>query len=239
MNRINLDTEKKDYLDIKYDQNDKPLTNFPEKLINYLVERFELNPNSKILELGCGRCETLQAFSNMGFSAFGVDSSEKAKEFESESILEVKTSDLENDELPFSSEQFDIIFSKSVIEHISNPSLLMKEISRTLKPKGILIILTPEWTSQMEVFFEDPTHVHPYQVKGLSDLLKINGFTNIESEIFYYHDLIWKSNFWRSIAKFLRVFLNTKKARNMTQKTKNNFYRWSVEAQILCHGYKK
>ena len=132
-----------------------------------------------------------------------------------------------------------IIFSKSVIEHISNPSLLMKEISRTLKPKGILIILTPEWTSQMEVFFEDPTHVHPYQVKGLSDLLKINGFTNIESEIFYYHDLIWKSNFWRSIAKFLRVFLNTKKARNMTQKTKNNFYRWSVEAQILCHGYKK
>ena len=211
MNRINLDTEKKDYLDIKYDQNDKPLTNFPEKLINYLVERFELNPNSKILELGCGRCETLQAFSNMGFSAFGVDSSEKAKKFSSESILEVKTSDLENDALPFSSEQFDIIFSKSVIEHISNPSLLMKEISRTLKPKGILIILTPEWTSQIEVFFEDPTHVHPYKVKGLSDLLKINGFTNIESEIFYYHDLLWKSSFWRSIAKFLCCMLGRKR----------------------------
>ena len=239
MNRINLDTEKKDYLDIKYDKNDKPLTNFPEKLIQYLVDRFQLKPDSKILELGCGRCETLQAFSNMGFSTFGVDSSEKAKEYASKSITEVKVSDLENDELPFSSEQFDIIFSKSVIEHISNPSLLMKEISRTLKPKGILIILTPEWTSQMEVFFEDPTHVHPYQVKGLADLLKINGFVNIKSEIFYYHDLLWKSSFWRSIAKFLRIFLTTRKARNMSERTKNNFYRWSVEAQILCHGYKK
>ena len=30
---MNLKKEKKDYLDIKYDENDKPLTNFPEKLI--------------------------------------------------------------------------------------------------------------------------------------------------------------------------------------------------------------
>ena len=239
MNRINLDTEKKDYLDIKYDETDKPLTDFPDKLTRYLTDRFQLKSNLNILELGCGRCETLNAFSNLGFTTFGVDSSEKAKEYASKSVVEVKVSDLENDELPYSSEQFDVIFTKSVIEHISNPSLLMKEISRTLKPKGLLIVLTPEWTSQMEVFFEDPTHVHPYQVKGLSDLLKINGFIDISSEIFYYHDLLWKSTFWRSIAKFLRIFLNTRKARNMTEKTKNDFYRWSVEAQILCYGYKK
>ena len=91
----------------------------------------------------------------------------------------------------------------------------------------------------MEVFFEDPTHVHPYQVKGLADLLNINKFEKIHSEIFYYNELLWNSSFWRVIAKFLRIFLTTKKARSMTEKTKNKFYRWSVEAQILCYGYKK
>lgn len=234
-----MEESKKDYLDVKYNENEKPLTDFPKKLIEYLANRFGINSDTTLLELGCGRCETLNAFSHIGLSAYGVDSSEKARTYASKSVSDVYVSDLENETLPFDSEKFDVVFSKSVIEHISNPTHLMKEISRILKPNGLLIILTPEWTSQMEVFFEDPTHVHPYQVKGLADLLNINKFEKIHSEIFYYNELLWKSSFWRVIAKFLRIFLTTKKARSMTEKTNNKFYRWSVEAQILCYGYKK
>ena len=233
-----LSDEKKDYLDVKYDKNEKPLTNFPEKLIHHLVEKFQLDPNSVILELGCGRCETLRVFSELGFSAFGVDSSKKSKEYAPNSIKEVKISDLENDELPFSSEQFDIIFSKSVIEHISDPSSLMKEILRILKPGGIVITLTPEWVSQIETFYEDPTHVHPYQPKGLEDLLIMSGFTDTSSEIFFYHEYLWNSTFWRSIASILQKFISTKGGRRLSTLTGNKFLRWSVEKQVLGVGKK-
>ena len=47
----------------------------------------------------------------------------------------------------------------------------MKESWRVLKPGGRLIALTPDWKSQMKTFYNDYTHVRPYTVDSLGDLL--------------------------------------------------------------------
>ena len=114
----------------------------------------------------------------------------------------------------------------------------MKEILRILKPGGIVITLTPEWVSQIETFYEDPTHVHPYQPKGLEDLLIMSGFTDTSSEIFFYHEYLWNSTFWRSIASILQKFISTKGGRRLSTLTGNKFLRWSVEKQVLGVGKK-
>jgi SAM-dependent methyltransferase len=45
--------------------------------------------------------------------------------------------------LPFSDKKFDVIVSMSVLEHLADPKLVFRELSRILKPNGIVILQTP------------------------------------------------------------------------------------------------
>jgi|GEM_PF-811956 len=45
--------------------------------------------------------------------------------------------------LPFGKETFDLIFSGEVIEHLSDPEMVLHQFSRLLKPDGILVLTTP------------------------------------------------------------------------------------------------
>ena len=55
----------------------------------------------------------------------------------------------------------------SVIEHIQNPTNILKEILRVLKIGGILIIITPNFKYLHKNFYDDPTHIRPYTEKSL------------------------------------------------------------------------
>ena len=230
--------ENIDYLDVTYSENEKPRTSFPFNLAERISDRFNLTANSKILDVGCGRCEVLDAFGQLGFDISGVDASERIRGFAPTSISKLEILDFSKEDLPFENDEFDVVFTKSVIEHISDPTHLMKEIRRILRPGGIFISLTPEWASQMKTFYDDPTHVHPYQPKGLKDLLILSEFKNADAEIFYYHELLWKSSFWRFFASILRKFISNKTGRSLTTFTGIKLFRWSVERQILGYGYK-
>lgn len=49
--------------------------------------------------------------------------------------------------MPFSDSTFDLVVSEYVWEHIENPDSVFREISRVLKPGGMLIVLTPtKWS---------------------------------------------------------------------------------------------
>jgi hypothetical protein len=45
------------YVNVIYNLNTVPFTNYPAKLINYLIKRYKLAKNSSLLELVCGRGE--------------------------------------------------------------------------------------------------------------------------------------------------------------------------------------
>ena len=227
-----------DYLDVTYDENEKPRTDFPFNLAKHIVDRFHLKKNSKILDVGCGRCEILDAFNQLGLDISGVDASERIRVFAPKDISKLDILDFSKENIPFDDDEFDVIFTKSVIEHIHDPTLLMKEILRILKPGGIFISLTPEWASQMKTFYDDPTHVHPYQPKGLKDLLILSEFKDVHAEIFYYHELLWSSSFCRFFASVLRKLISNKTGRCLTDFTGIKLFRWSVERQILAYGHK-
>ena len=69
------------YVDVIYNPNVKPFTNYPAKLINYLSKRYKLVKNSTLLELGCGRGEFLKEFIDHGMIGYGVDISDYAKSY--------------------------------------------------------------------------------------------------------------------------------------------------------------
>ena len=54
---------KKDYARTVYDKTVVPLTTYPEKLINFLIKKYSLKNDSKLLELGPARGDFLKEFS--------------------------------------------------------------------------------------------------------------------------------------------------------------------------------
>ncbi|MFA5878119.1 MAG: class I SAM-dependent methyltransferase [Candidatus Staskawiczbacteria bacterium] len=218
------------YLDVVYKEETKPITDYPLKLCSYLSDRFKMEKGDKLLDIGCGRGDFLKGFKDIGLDVFGLDI-EKSK---SDIVKNIKiyNCNFELNSFPLENNSVDFIFSKSVIEHLKNPENFIKEIYRVLKPGGTAILMTPDWQSQMKIFYDDYTHVRPYTRIGLEDFLKMSGFKNVSSEIFYQLPILWKLPWLKIFSKSLQIFGPVKRIH------RNKFIRWSKELMILGHGEK-
>lgn len=220
---------QKNYLETIYNINEKPLTDYPKKFINYLIKRLNLEKNRKILEIGCGRGEFLNEFFLSGLDSHGVDLSNYIKNFFPH--LKFKLANLENDKLPYDDNFFDIIYSKSVIEHFYYPEKIFQEAYRVLKPGGIIITLTPEWEYIYKSFYEDFTHRVPFTKVSLKDIHEMNNFKNIQVESFKQLPIIFENNSYSFFFNFLsfltRIFVPD------YFRMKNKWIRFSKEIMLL------
>lgn len=105
-----------------------------------------------------------------------------------------KQVDLDNGVLPFPDEYFDAIIFTHVIEHLSKPLQLGKEIHRVLKKGGKIYVEAPNWTTILVPsfgfhreqhgpfnFYDDPSHIKPWTKQGLfSFLLQSCSLTTIK-----------------------------------------------------------
>lgn len=189
-----------------------------------------------MLEIGCGRGDFLLAFRSAGMDCCGVDVSESSAELLQD--VDFSKCDITSEPLPFEGDTFDVVYHKSLLEHLYDPNYLMEETYRVLKPGGIVIILTPDWISQMKVFYEDFTHSRPYDATALNDLLKIKGFSGVQTERFYQLPVLWRYPFLKIISRCLQLIMSTICARKLTKLTNIKFFRWSVELMVLGVGYK-
>jgi SAM-dependent methyltransferase len=87
----------------------------------------------RLLDLGCGGSPYRQLFSNIS-QYVGLD------------ITPHQNVDVAGDGqvLPFFDNCFDTVLCNEVLEHVPEPSLLMAEVARVLKPCGFLILTTPQ-----------------------------------------------------------------------------------------------
>ena len=100
--------------------------------------------------------------------------------------------DIEKDALPHRNDSVDFITLNAVIEHINDPSNVLKESMRILKKDGLIFIRTPNWKIDYKNFYNDPTHMKPYSPETLKNVLTLFGF----KVVFLEPGLIKKSWLW-------------------------------------------
>ena len=223
------DSKKLDYVDVVYNEDDRPLTDYPSKLTKYLFDRYEINQSDKLLDIGCGRGEFLKGFMDCGVKGHGVDQSNSSQKLIPEANLMI--ANLAEDPLPFKDNYFDVVFSKSVIEHFHNPEILVEEIFRVLKPGGLVITMCPDWEFNYRIYFEDYTHRTPFMSESLRDILFIHGFKNVAVEKFRQLPIIWKFKFFIILAEITRLII--------PRKLKNfKWVRFSKEIMLLSTANK-
>ena len=193
-----------DYVDVIYNEKDRPLTTYPAQLTAYLSKRYGIQKGTKLLDLGCGRGEFLAGFINCGVKGYGVDRSNTSEKLCPSA--ELRVADLETEKIPFEDNFFDFVYSKSVIEHFHNPEILVEEIYRILKPGGIVITMCPDWEFNYRMYFEDYTHRTPFMLASLRDIFLIHGFQDVCVERFRQLPILWSLSFLLPIAEITRIF---------------------------------
>jgi SAM-dependent methyltransferase len=216
------------YLAVVYDEKERPYTDYPEKLCKYLYQGFGMKKGMLFLEAGCGRGEHLSHFKRLGLDVRGVDISNEACRYQPE--LCVAVADVENQGLPFEESSFDVVYSKSFIEHLYHPEIYVKEAYRVLKPGGLFLTLVPDWEANHKIYFDDYTHRTPFTRNSLEDIYKIFGFDQVKAKKFRQLPIVWRHPWLNCLCAVLSPFVPVR--------TKNRFLRWSRELMLVGSGRK-
>lgn len=143
-----------------------------------LLEKvMKLPKKAKILDVGCAQGSFLNFLKNLrqDFELHGMDISDVKK------MLPAKVNFIKGDiirgEIP--KKKFDFVVSRHLLEHlkVEDAPRFFQQCKTMLKLGGICFVLTPRLSNE---FFNDPTHIRPYNKTSLERLFKQTGFINID-----------------------------------------------------------
>ena len=157
-----------------------------------VVGKHSRDLTGKILDIGCcdGLFTKVILDNSKADSITGIDVLEPAirhaqKRYKKNKKLHFQLG--EAHKLPFKAKTFDHVFCLEALEHVEDPSQVIKEMRRVLKPGGSVHILVPRentlfniiwffWTKYRGKIWNG-THIHDYTPEDIRNFLKIQGFT--------------------------------------------------------------
>lgn len=173
---------------------------------NFLKPLISLMPDLKdkeVLDIGCGNGEIIGEVYNQGVKCvFGIDIDEQAiqncKELNVGKGIFLKKGNAEN--IPFSDESFEVVYSIGLLEHFENPSKFLSEAKRVLKPNGELLIAIPNGKClirELKLKIK-PSNIweRKYDWKQLNYLLENEDFKEVNVMFLKYSPIKLKLKWW-------------------------------------------
>lgn len=169
----------------QYVQQWEKFTRIFESLLDRIVP---FKSSGRFLDIGAGVGTLVAEAGRRGFAAEGVEVSDWASRFaREEKGLDVRTGFLED--ACYKSGSFDLITINHVLEHVPNPGGTLAEISRLLKPDGVLVVGVPNIGSIMAglrgrtwASLRPEEHIWHFTPETLKRLLAQAGFTELAFE---------------------------------------------------------
>jgi len=196
-----------------------------------------LKRGGDLLDVGCGYGFFLNLAREKGWRTHGLELSPGALKYARETY---KLDLLEGDiaEASLKPKQFDFITLQHVLEHISEPILILKKLAKALKDDGILVVVVPNASSLMARFArtrwvclsEATHHLFHYTIKTLTLLLSLGGFETVSSLTYQWEgrDLMW------GMKVFLKRLIKAEDDRDIIEKP--NQSNWQEEQQVIARG---
>jgi 2-polyprenyl-3-methyl-5-hydroxy-6-metoxy-1,4-benzoquinol methylase len=160
----------------------------------FFLKKFGKN-KGKILDVGCGNGFFLKYMKKNDWQELGIEISPRARA--NAKKLGVKT---QSDFRGVGVEKFDVVMLRFVLEHMRNPTELLKKVRKYLKKGGILITIVPNDFNPLQLSTEkigikkwwirQPDHINYFNFESLTFLLQkcgykpIQKFTDFPMEIF-------------------------------------------------------
>jgi len=140
------------------------------RLFDKCVTHLSFPPQARVLEIGCGTGAMMRLLarrSDFSGTALGIDQSqpfiEAARRFAADENVsdrvEFRRGDAHN--LEFPSEAFDAVIANTVISHVTEPSTVIREMVRVLRPGGSAVVFDGDYASLTYAY---PDHAFGHQM---------------------------------------------------------------------------
>jgi len=141
-----------------------------------------------LLDIGCALGDCLIEAQKLGWSKVeGLEVSDYACKFARKRGLKVSKGTIL--EVNFPKNKFDVVMIQDVIEHTADPLLQIEEVYKTLKPGGVVFIITPDiggiWSKIMGSLwyhYKPSEHLVYFSQKTIKNSLARAGFINVEAK---------------------------------------------------------
>jgi len=145
------------------------------------IKKLLLNKNRKlnILDIGCRTGDFLFHWSKEKNNLYGVELNKHNSEISKGRDINVYNDFIENIDFEI---KFDVITCYALLEHVSNPKIVLEKITSLLKKGGILVIMIPTIESQLRKkldrknihwhMYSPPEHLSYYSKDFLDNYMK-------------------------------------------------------------------
>lgn len=137
-------------------------------------------PGAKILDIGTAGGAFLDAATQFGYEAYGMEPSADLVARGKARGLKIEQGTIENHN--FEPHSFDMVCLWDVIEHLPDPKAALVEIRKFLKPNGILLINYPDigtWQAKLagkRFWWILSVHLHHFTRKSITEICHRTGY---------------------------------------------------------------
>jgi SAM-dependent methyltransferase len=244
------------------------MTQLTEHSSNYrylidAVTRFSQVDRPVVLDFGCGLGQAVSVGLTHDIDIYGVDAFDGWWGNWRERLLPdaaARIAIVGRDALPFPDSHFDMVISNQVFEHIADPTRILPEISRVLKPGGQFLALFPFreiwYEGHLGLYFAHRLQRHPALLRayltaaeklglginhhGLSGKDWVDSHINGLTHVCFYHRGTDVRRWWREVFRAEPVSLAADYV-EFRLKRFTDLYRWipaparNLLFRALCH----
>jgi SAM-dependent methyltransferase len=222
------------YKDMLFGDDEKLTVPDNDPQLSFIRRYLPDSRQSKILDAGCGNGRYMHKLKDMGYGeVYGIDLFDSLKGFEDSYFC------ASIDAVPFPNENFDMVYSNSVIFYLDDPTEALKEYFRVLKKNGHVIITCHTKYSLFTLDRILKRKIEPELVKHLEGvrfyssevyrkMMQEVGFEVVEIDGYKLSYLLWP--LLRKVLKLLKLYRPAKKR----QSSKRNKI-WGRVRSIFCY----